>query len=127
MAFDASNVTVNAWRRENGRVGVRNHVLILPVDDISNAACEAVANNVKGTMASILQDLGEIPEDYLYAAGDGAYLYATVHLILDVDFAIFSTDNHSRVIQANQALVLFLADGLTHFAGFLSVIKGDYN
>ncbi len=39
------------YRRENGRVGVRNHVVILPVDDISNAACEAVANNVKGTMA----------------------------------------------------------------------------
>jgi len=37
--------------RENGRVGVRNHVAILPVDDISNAACEAVANNIKGTMA----------------------------------------------------------------------------
>ncbi|MFV0513812.1 MAG: UxaA family hydrolase [Jhaorihella sp.] len=51
MALDFSNVTVNAWRRENGRVGVRNHVLILPVDDISNAACEAVANNVKGTLA----------------------------------------------------------------------------
>jgi (2R)-sulfolactate sulfo-lyase subunit beta len=49
--FDASNQTVMAWRRENGRVGVRNHVVILPVDDISNAACEAVANNVKGTMA----------------------------------------------------------------------------
>ena len=28
------------YRRENGRVGVRNHVLILPVDDISNAAAE---------------------------------------------------------------------------------------
>ncbi len=51
MAFDATNVTVNAWRRENGRVGVRNHVIILPVDDISNAACEAVGNNVKGTLA----------------------------------------------------------------------------
>ena len=51
MAFDASSLTVQAWRRENGRVGVRNHVIILPVDDISNAACEAVANNVKGTMA----------------------------------------------------------------------------
>ncbi|MFE3836118.1 UxaA family hydrolase [Pseudogemmobacter sonorensis] len=51
MALDFSNATVRAWRRENGRVGVRNHVLILPVDDISNAACEAVANNVKGTMA----------------------------------------------------------------------------
>jgi (2R)-sulfolactate sulfo-lyase subunit beta len=45
------NHTINAWRRENGRVGVRNHVIILPVDDISNAACEAVGNNVKGTMA----------------------------------------------------------------------------
>jgi (2R)-sulfolactate sulfo-lyase subunit beta len=39
------------YRRENGRVGVRNHVLVLPVDDLSNAACEAVANNVKGTLA----------------------------------------------------------------------------
>jgi len=32
-----------------------------------------VPDNVKGTMASILQDLGEIPEDYLQAAGDGVY------------------------------------------------------
>ena len=39
------------WRRENGRVGVRNHVAILPLDDLSNAACEAVANNIKGTLA----------------------------------------------------------------------------
>jgi len=39
------------YRRENGTVGVRNHVIILPVDDISNAACEAVANNIKGTLA----------------------------------------------------------------------------
>ena len=43
--------TIQAFRRENGRVGVRNHVVILPVDDISNAACEAVANNIKGTLA----------------------------------------------------------------------------
>jgi (2R)-sulfolactate sulfo-lyase subunit beta len=39
------------WRRENGRVGVRNHVVLLPLDDLSNSACEAVANNIKGTMA----------------------------------------------------------------------------
>lgn len=45
------NTTFMGYRRENGRVGVRNHVIILPVDDISNAACEAVANNIKGTMA----------------------------------------------------------------------------
>ena len=39
------------YRRENGKVGVRNHVVILPLDDLSNAACEAVANNIKGTLA----------------------------------------------------------------------------
>ena len=42
---------VFAYRRENGRVGVRNFVVILPVDDISNAACEAVASNIRGAMA----------------------------------------------------------------------------
>ena len=39
------------YQRENGRVGVRNHVIILPVDDLSNAAAQAVANNIKGTLA----------------------------------------------------------------------------
>ena len=39
------------FRRKNGRVGVRNHVLILPVDDISNAAVEMVGHNIKGTLA----------------------------------------------------------------------------
>ncbi|MCV0397972.1 MAG: UxaA family hydrolase [Rhizobiaceae bacterium] len=51
MVSKYSNLTVRAYRRDNGRVGVRNHVVILPVDDISNAACEAVANNIKGTLA----------------------------------------------------------------------------
>ncbi|WP_340159092.1 UxaA family hydrolase [uncultured Hoeflea sp.] len=51
MASKYSNMTFQGYRRENGRVGVRNHVVILPVDDISNAACEAVANNIKGTLA----------------------------------------------------------------------------
>src|SRR5664279_537092 len=46
-----SNMKFMGWRRENGRVGVRNYVLILPLDDLSNAACEAVANNIKGTLA----------------------------------------------------------------------------
>ena len=39
------------FKRENGRVGTRNHVIILPVDDISNACAEAVSNNIKGTIA----------------------------------------------------------------------------
>jgi (2R)-sulfolactate sulfo-lyase subunit beta len=43
--------TFLGYRRENGRVGIRNHVIILPLDDLSNAACEAVANNIKGTLA----------------------------------------------------------------------------
>jgi (2R)-sulfolactate sulfo-lyase subunit beta len=45
------NTTFLGYRRENGRVGIRNHVIILPLDDLSNASCEAVANNIKGTMA----------------------------------------------------------------------------
>lgn len=45
------NPKVFAYRRENGRVGIRNHVIILPLDDLSNAACEKVAFNVKGCKA----------------------------------------------------------------------------
>jgi (2R)-sulfolactate sulfo-lyase subunit beta len=51
MSFLNKNSTFWGYRRENGRVGVRNHVVILPLDDLSNAAAEAVANNIKGTMA----------------------------------------------------------------------------
>ena len=51
MAIIDANTTFFGYRRDNGRVGVRNHVIILPVDDISNAAVEAVANNIKGTLA----------------------------------------------------------------------------
>jgi (2R)-sulfolactate sulfo-lyase subunit beta len=51
MSVDYEGRKIMGYRRENGRVGVRNHVLILPLDDISNAACEAVANNIKGTIA----------------------------------------------------------------------------
>ena len=46
-----SKTTFWGYQRENGRVGVRNHVILLPVDDLSNAACEAVAHNIKGAMA----------------------------------------------------------------------------
>ncbi len=45
------DTTFWGFKRENGRVGVRNHVIILPLDDLSNASSEAVAHNVKGTMA----------------------------------------------------------------------------
>ena len=51
MAVVNSKTTFLGYRRENGRVGVRNHVIILPLDDLSNAACEAVAHNIKGTIA----------------------------------------------------------------------------
>jgi (2R)-sulfolactate sulfo-lyase subunit beta len=47
----SSKTTFWGYRRENGRVGVRNHVIVLPVDDLSNAACEAVGHNIKGALA----------------------------------------------------------------------------
>ena len=49
--MDLSTASFWGYKRENQRVGVRNHVLILPVDDLSNAAAQAVENNVKGTLA----------------------------------------------------------------------------
>jgi (2R)-sulfolactate sulfo-lyase subunit beta len=51
MSIVSKQTTFLGYRRENGRVGVRNHVIILPLDDLSNAAAEAVANNIKGTLA----------------------------------------------------------------------------
>ena len=39
------------YRRENGAMGIRNHVIILPLDDLSNAAAEAVAKVIPGTLA----------------------------------------------------------------------------
>ncbi|BBK40728.1 D-galactarate dehydratase [Allostella vacuolata] len=49
--MDIRNASFRGYVRENGRVGVRNHVIVLPVDDLSNAASEAVANNIKGALA----------------------------------------------------------------------------
>lgn len=51
MGMNLKGAGFEGWRRENGRMGVRNHVIILPVDDLSNAAAEAVANNIKGALA----------------------------------------------------------------------------
>ena len=51
MSIDLKSASFHGYKRENGRIGVRNHVLVLPVDDLSNAACEAVANSIKGTLA----------------------------------------------------------------------------
>ena len=46
-------LTLTGYRRENGRVGIRNHVLILSVDDISNAAVEGVTNLIRGTTSLV--------------------------------------------------------------------------
>jgi|SRR5579875_751859 len=42
---------LSGYRRPDGRVGIRNHVIVLPVDDLSNAAAEAVARVVPGALA----------------------------------------------------------------------------
>src|SRR5574340_1230309 len=42
---------LTGYRRADGRVGVRNHVVILPVDDLSNTVCEHIAAAIPGTMA----------------------------------------------------------------------------
>ncbi len=42
---------LTGYRRPDGRVGIRNHVVIIPVDDLSNAVAESVAKAIPGTMA----------------------------------------------------------------------------
>ena len=49
MKFD--DIQLTGYRRENGGIGVRNHVLILSVDDISNSAIEGVARLINGMLA----------------------------------------------------------------------------
>ena len=46
-----ANKSLTGYRRADGRAGIRNHVVILPVDDLSNAVCESVARTVPGTLA----------------------------------------------------------------------------
>jgi len=42
---------LTGFKRPDGRFGIRNHVIVLPVDDISNSAAEGVAALIRGTMA----------------------------------------------------------------------------
>lgn len=42
---------LTGYRRADGRTGIRNHVLIIPVDDLSNAVAESVAKAIPGTIA----------------------------------------------------------------------------
>jgi len=45
-----TTINLTGFRRENGRVGIRNHVVILPVDDLSNDAAEGTASLVNNTI-----------------------------------------------------------------------------
>ncbi|MFK7827199.1 MAG: UxaA family hydrolase [Oligoflexales bacterium] len=108
------------YRRENGRVGVRNQVLILPVDDISNAACKAVANNIKGTLA--------IPHSY------GRLQYgADLQLFFDTIIGTGSNPNAAAVIVIGiepgwtQKVVDGIKETGKPVAGFAIEGNGDLN
>ncbi len=49
MAQQRSGLT--GYRRPNGSVGIRNTVVIIPVDDLSNAVCEAAAKVIPDALA----------------------------------------------------------------------------
>jgi (2R)-sulfolactate sulfo-lyase subunit beta len=42
---------LTGYRRPNGTVGIRNKVVVLPVDDLSNAVCEAVTKTIPDALA----------------------------------------------------------------------------
>ncbi|MGC9135666.1 UxaA family hydrolase [Caldivirga sp.] len=43
--------TIKAYVRPDGSVGVRNHVAVIPIDDLSNTAALGVAKLIRGTVA----------------------------------------------------------------------------
>lgn len=45
------DAALTGYRRPDGRAGIRNLVVVIPVDDLSNAVCENVAKVVPGTLA----------------------------------------------------------------------------
>ncbi len=44
-------VHLTGYRRENGRIGIRNYVAVIPLDDISNAAAEGVSYLIRDVIA----------------------------------------------------------------------------
>jgi (2R)-sulfolactate sulfo-lyase subunit beta len=46
-----NDLRIMGYRRENERVGIRNHVVVMPVDDLSNTVSENVAKIVQGCLA----------------------------------------------------------------------------
>src|ERR1019366_726964 len=44
------NTKILGYRRENGQIGIRNHVLLLPLDAVSYPVCRAVSNIIAGTL-----------------------------------------------------------------------------
>ena len=54
--INANNLKLTGYRRPDGRYGVRNHVIILPVDDISNAAAEGVAALIRVPRPPFVRD-----------------------------------------------------------------------
>jgi (2R)-sulfolactate sulfo-lyase subunit beta len=44
-------LNLTGYRRENGRIGIRNYVAVIPLDDISNAAAEGVSYLIRDVIA----------------------------------------------------------------------------
>lgn len=49
MVTDMKDINIWAYRRENGSLGVRNYVLLLPLDAVSSQICRGVNSLINGT------------------------------------------------------------------------------
>lgn len=49
MVTDMKDLNIWAYRRENGSLGVRNYVLLLPLDAVSSQICRGVNRLINGT------------------------------------------------------------------------------
>ena len=98
MSVISKDTTFLGYRRENGRVGVRNHVIVLPLDDLSNAAAEAVAHNIKGVMA-IPHPYGRLQFGADLAVEPGIYIPEEA-LGVRIEDDVLITEEGNRVLSA---------------------------
>jgi (2R)-sulfolactate sulfo-lyase subunit beta len=92
---------IRAWRRPDDRVAVRNHIIIMALDNFSTAVCETIARSVKGILP--------LSADYLrfqYHYGCDVRLRTLIGIGSNPNVAA------ALVISADRSLAKKVADGV---------------
>ena len=104
------------YRRANGKVGVRNHVLLLPVEDAAISVCQSVAALIPGTLAAahcVGRDQFDADEQLHFDTLIGLGSNPNVAAVIVVGYKSTWTDHVAQGISAAQKPVAaFSIDGV---------------